>query len=618
MKKLIYGVLLLVAIGFYNCEKEIIHENVENQENKNADYSFKKSTSNEIDEKLADYVRKYNGRQVKGDFIGRIINENNDPIEGAKVIIGGLGKETDENGIVSFTNAQVQQYFAHIRASADGYLDGSRVIVPDLNENNQNNFTIKLFKFNSAARIHSEKGGEISFKTDKGEGFVYFNPGFIDEFGNSYNGTVAVSINYLDPLNPDTANTMPGDLYGITQGFEQVALGSYGMIQVELRGTSGQKLQIVDPAKLIMPIHPDQIGTAASQVPMWSFNEHAGVWYEETIAYRNGNQYEAEVSHFSFWNCDAPFPVVNFSATVVDAATLSPISGLRVEIIYNGFIRNATTNATGVVSGKIPSNQTMMIRILDVCGNVLYLNTSFGPFGAATNITIPVTINPLQAFTLSGTVTDCSSSPVTNGYVTLSSSSGQHIASISVTAGTYSYTGIGCVLPTNVTITGVDFSTAQGSITIATVNPGPNTLNIVICGGLSSEYIRYRVNTTTGPYQYDLMQPRGFVGINRASVQASNSTGTTYIFSNTTTLGTGYPFGTGLNTMFVEALSHINGLNPNATMALTTPMTFDLVAITPGPGGIGTYISIDFAGNYVDNNLNTNYIEGEARIYRDQ
>ena len=91
---------------------------------------------------------------------------------------------------------------------------------------------------------------------------------------NAFKGKVYVLVNanYLNPLDEDTANTMPGDLYGLNSNYETVALGSYGMINVELRGMSGQKLQIANTAKISLPIHPNQMATATSQVPMWSFN----------------------------------------------------------------------------------------------------------------------------------------------------------------------------------------------------------------------------------------------------------------------------------------------------------------------------------------------------------
>lgn len=613
-KRLLKQLFNALIIGFIliSCDKDA--DRIESTAPLDSKESYQKSTSNDIDNLLVEYTQKYNGEYVKTNFIGRIINENDEPIEGAKVTLGGQSKETDENGIVYFSEVKVQQYFAHIRAFAEGYLEGSRVIVPDLDKDSQNNFTIKLFRFKEVARISSKKGGKVKFNSVKGEGAVYFDSGFVDASGNPYNGGVSVSVHYLDPLDPDTANTMPGDLYGITRNFEEAALGSYGMIQVELRGDSGEKLQIINPATIRIPIHPDQIATATNQVPMWSFNEQAGVWYEEAIAYKDNNHYVAEVRHFSFWNCDAPFPVVNFSATVVDSATLTPISGLRVEITYSGFTRYANTDAAGVVSGKIPANQIMTLEIFDECGNLLHSDSSFGPYGGTTNVTIQVTPNPIQSFTLSGTVTNCLAAPVTNGYLTLTNTlSGQYITGIAVTGGTYTYSGIGCVLPSDITITAVDLATAQGSTTLTTVNAGANTQNIVICGGLASEYIRYRINTTTGPFQYDLLQPFGAIRNTAAFVQASNSIGKTHIYSTTIIPGTGYPFGTGPNSMYIETLSDVNGLDGNATMALATPMTFDLIAI----GGIGQYILIEFSGNYVDLNGVTNTIEGEARIYRD-
>lgn len=608
LKQLFFA--LVIAFSFTSCEKD--EALIDNSENAITTNLSKNSRLNEIDEKLADYVREYNGRFLEVNFIGRIINENNDPISGARVTLGNQVQVTDQNGIVSFIDVEVQENFAYARAFANGYIDGSRVMIPDVSVGSQNNFTIKLFKFNEVASFDADQGGRTRFDTEIGEGSITFRPGFTDEFGNQYHGDVAVSMNYLDPLNPDTANTMPGDLYGLTENFDQVALGSYGMLEVELRGSSGEKLQIIAPARLKMPIHPDQLATAASTVPMWSFNEHAGVWYEEAVAYKNGSHYVSDVPHFSFWNCDAPFPVIDFSATVIDAATLNPLSGLSVEITYNGFSRYGITNSSGIVSGKLPSNQPMTISIWDVCGNLVY-SSALGPFATTTNITIPVTINPVQIFTLSGTVDDCIPAPVTNGYLTLTNgTTGQFIATISVTAGTYSYTGIGCVLPVNITITAVDFSTAQGSTTTTTVNPGANTQNISICGGLANEYIRYRING--GAWQYDLVQPNG--GIRAGTyilAQATNSTSGTIIFSNTATLGTGYPFGTGTNSMFIERLGDIDGINQNATMALATPMTFDLVAV----GALGAYISIDFNGNYVDNNGVQKTIQGESRIYRD-
>jgi len=572
----------------------------------------KRSTvdSGQLEEKL----REYRGRRVRANFVGRIINESNQPIAGAIVTLGGQQETTDANGIVTFINAIVYENFAYARVSAIGYTNGSRVMIPDLEENNQNSFTIKLFNL-EASQIISSDGGEVTVRTDfDREAVVIFENGFMDEDGNPYTGNVSVNINYLNPLSEDTANTMPGELYGLDANFQEVALGSYGMVNVELRGSMGEKLQITNPAKIVMPIHPDQLATATNEVPMWSFNEDTGVWFEEAIAYRNGDYYEAEVNHFSFWNCDAPFPVVNFDATVIDASTSNPLAGVVVTITYNGFSRSATTDINGYVSGKIPSGQTMTLTITDLCGTVLYTDPAFGPFTSTTSITIPVTLSTAP-INVSGTMVDCSSAPVTNGYVTYTSTAGQFFGTSLVTAGTHSYTSVSCSIPVNVDVNGIDNNSGQ-AVPSVTVTANPNAIaNLVACGGLPTEYIRYSVNG--GPLQYEILNPgAGIQAPNRSYLYASSPTGQTYIFGNAIALGT-YPFDFSTSTtspaLAMEVFGDVNGINPNATVGIPGAMQFTITNVGP----VGTYIDIDFVGNYIDQSGTTRSVQGQAHIIRD-
>lgn len=559
-------------------------------------------------ERIERALSEYKGRRTEGNFIGRVIDQENQPIIGATVSLGGQQQVTDDNGMVVFIGAAVYENFAYAQASANGYSNGSRVMVPT----GENSFTIKLFSLENSQRIDSS-GGEIAIRTDTdGEVMIHFNDGFIDENGSPYSGDVYVTANYLNPLSEDTANTMPGELYGLDANYQEVALGSYGMVNVELRGSGGEKLQITNPARIEMPIHPSQLATAASQVPMWSFNEDTGVWFEETVAYRNGNMYVTEVNHFSFWNCDAPFPVVNFDATVVDSGTLLPISGLKVTITYGSFSRFATTNASGNVSGKIPSGQVMTITITDQCGTILYTNTSFGPFTSTTSITIPVTL-ATAPITVSGTLLDCSSSPVTNGYVAYKNALGQLLGTSIVTAGTHGYTGVACSIPINITVDGVDNTTGQAApTTTVTANPTA-TANLVACGGLPSEYIRYSVNA--GPIQYEIINPGGGVQPpNFINVHAQSPTGQTYIYGNTITPGI-YPFDHSLSTtaLAMEVFGDINGIDPAGTTGLAGAIQFTVVSVGP----VGSYININFSGNYRDRFGTIRNVNGDAHIIRD-
>ena len=47
----------------------------------------------------------------------------------------------------------------------------------------------------------------------------------------------------------------------------------------------------------------------------------------------NGNEYSGEVGHFSFWNCDAPFPLVEICGKVITSDGTAPLNVLiRAEV----------------------------------------------------------------------------------------------------------------------------------------------------------------------------------------------------------------------------------------------------------------------------------------------
>ena len=41
-------------------------------------------------------------------------------------------------------------------------------------------------------------------------------------------------------------------------------------------------------------------------MPLWYFDEQKGMWVEEGVATKQGNQYVGTVNHFTDWNCDIP------------------------------------------------------------------------------------------------------------------------------------------------------------------------------------------------------------------------------------------------------------------------------------------------------------------------
>ena len=99
------------------------------------------------------------------------------------------------------------------------------------------------------------------------------------------------------------------------------------------------------------------------------------------MATKINGQYVGEVSHFSWWNCDAPFPLIELDLTLVDEND-NPISAHKVGIDLgnNGNASNYSySNNDGFISGKVPANLTLLLQISGLCDDIIY-STTIGPF----------------------------------------------------------------------------------------------------------------------------------------------------------------------------------------------------------------------------------------------
>ena len=70
------------------------------------------------------------GESTQARFIGTVVNEQNNPISGATIYVGSAFTTTDANGVFSIIDATVYEKFAYVKASKDGFIDGSRSLVP--------------------------------------------------------------------------------------------------------------------------------------------------------------------------------------------------------------------------------------------------------------------------------------------------------------------------------------------------------------------------------------------------------------------------------------------------------------------------------------------------------
>jgi len=70
------------------------------------------------------------GNASNSDFMGRVVDLQNNPVSGAMVQIGNSTTDTDMNGVFIIRDAQVYEKFAYVKVEKAGFLHGSRSVVP--------------------------------------------------------------------------------------------------------------------------------------------------------------------------------------------------------------------------------------------------------------------------------------------------------------------------------------------------------------------------------------------------------------------------------------------------------------------------------------------------------
>lgn len=357
------------------------------------------------------------GNSINARFIGKVINEDNNPVSGVSISIGSSMTTTDSNGIFSVTDASVFEKFAYIKASKDGFIDGSRALVPS---DGINQVTIMLLDLETTATINSGESSTVDLPDGTQ---IVFEGNFENGQGVNYTGAVKVTLKHLNPDSSSMDLQMPGMLFAEDSNGSPRVLETYGMIAVELRSASGDELNLAEgsTAEISVPV-PQNATNAPATIPLWFFDEEGGYWKEEGQATLQGNRYVGNVSHFSFWNCDAPFPYVQFCVTIEDVEGIpSPWTFVYLQRENTGWnsTTGGTTNVNGEVCGLIPADEILTLTIPDYgcIGNDFV--TTIGPFTTDQSITVQVDDADALITNFTGVFNDCSGNPITDGYMQL-------------------------------------------------------------------------------------------------------------------------------------------------------------------------------------------------------
>lgn len=465
---------------------------------------------------------------VTASLQGRVVDENGLPVQGAAVTSGTASTTTDINGVFTFKNITLSSRFGFVRAAKTGYFTGSRSIIT--NGGASNFISIQLIPRTATGTFQAANGGTVRIAT--GDSAAFPAASVVNAATNApYTGTVHVYAAYLDPTDPNLYKYMPGDLRGIGSDGKETALQTFGMLAVELEDDAGNKLQITSGQKatLTWAIPASLQSTAPATIPLWYFNDSTGRWIQQGTATRQGNNYVGQVSHFSFWNCDAPAGTVNFKVKLKDQYG-NPLPYTLVKMVSATWWGSAPgySDSAGFVQGLIPKGQGLTMQVMSECGNIL-AGVNVGPALTDQDLgTIVVTKN-FSELTLTGKVVDCYGNAIDSGFVN------------AVVDG-LTYRGLvlkgAFILPINrcfnttisVKLTALNYATAQsGSAGISAAFGTVDAGTITTCGTVIDQYVSFTIGGTT----YNIVSPPDGISytynsyLNKNNIYASTSgTGT--------------------------------------------------------------------------------------------
>ncbi len=367
---------------------------------------------------------------VNCTLYGQVIDEQGVPISGAQVVyrsgLAPLQLVTNEEGYFLIPEVENKGAAAFVSVSSPGKFEAFRrfSLVP----NRQNYTEIKMLDREMIGSISSPTGGTLN--QTNGASIELPANGIVDNMGAPYTGEVSVAMAWIDPSAEDLAQRMIGDLSGIDEVGTLRSLSSMGMLQVELIGSDGSILNLDEGANatLTFPIPIALRNHATPTIPLWSYNEVEGIWVQEGEAYREGNAYIGDVSHFSSWNVDFmtdPIEitgVVNFDTQTEEGNNIVGGSFLQIYVCSELFGRKGgwLCEDGSFRLYNFPKDESFELKVLDRCNETVFSET-FGPFSSDQDLG-EITVSQSETFTvqITGNALNCEGDPVTDGFVTVS------------------------------------------------------------------------------------------------------------------------------------------------------------------------------------------------------
>jgi len=429
---------------------------------------------------------------ITGDVNGLVIDNEGVPVPDATVSLGIEETTSDENGIFRFSDVQLANLGSYVSVEKNGYFHGGKNIFAS--EVADYRSQIVLTPYKESTSFSSMNGVEF-FMTDGAK--ISIPSSGLALNGQTYIGDVSLFAAWLDPSDAASFETMPGDLTGSKAEDDTpfddpiYSLSTFGMIAVDMFTSTGERLQIAEniEATVNFPIPTSLDNIAEDEIDLWHFDEAQGIWMLEGTATKVGANYEATVSHFSWWNCDVASSTGTLCVNFLNRDG-SPFNVSNVSLqLSSGQFGTASSflNNQSVFCGLIPLNAAIELSLVNSCGEELYVE-SIGPFTETSNsIEIQLNNDLLNIKTIAGTLFDCNNDPVSSGYIKVESQQQNSIVFVE-NDGSYQISYVKCESSSNeIDLVGVDFDASQQNTETLILVDGQDFYNVSFqaCGNVA-------------------------------------------------------------------------------------------------------------------------------------
>jgi hypothetical protein len=415
------------------------------------------------------------GDKVESIIYGKVLYGAGNPVENATVTIGGVAYKTNARGEFWSKKQLFDSKGTLVRVSATYYFDAFVFAFPHLNS--ETYIEVQMNVKQSLGSFEAADG--VKFPQFSGGAGIEIPANAIAKSdGSPYQGQVKMYGVWLDPTYEWTFQLMPGDLRAIDAAGDPKILKTYGMIGVELETPDGEKLNLLagKTAKITFPLPPSIKISAPSTIQLWHFNTDNGYWVESGTAPLVNGSYEAEVSHFSFWNCDIPEDFIFVTMKFVDTNG-NVGQNLTVQLTSQNY--NTGTDYSddqGRIGGLVPKGEILQMKVIHHCGNVVY-EGQIGPFSTDRDLG-KFTTQAVQLPQITGILLDCDGAPVQQGIITLSIENDTvQVYAITEPDGQFSFIFPYCDIVSTFQITGYNLQALKESIPTE-INIAGNSINV--------------------------------------------------------------------------------------------------------------------------------------------